>query len=179
MTNPPKATGRVISSSGKYLTFQLGEESYGLEIMKAQEIIGMMRVTKVPRMPDFVRGVINLRGRVIPVIDLRRKFGLEPKPDTDRTCIIVCQVARDGQQVTVGLIVDEVSEVLDIREDQIDPAPDFGGVVDTSFLLGIGKVGPRVIMLLDADKVFSAAEVAAVAHVRAPGEAQSGTDSAS
>ncbi|MBN1270076.1 MAG: purine-binding chemotaxis protein CheW [Kiritimatiellae bacterium] len=172
MTEQEKITQASKSKAGKYLTFQLGDESYGLEIMKAQEIIGMMHVTRVPRTPAFVRGVVNLRGKVIPVIDLRRKFGLEPKADTDRTCIIVSQIVREDHHVIMGLIVDEVSEVLDILAEQIDVSPDFGSAVDTSFLLGMGKVGARVIMLLDVDKVFSVDDVASVAQMRKQDEEQ-------
>ncbi len=147
-------------NGGKYLTFQLGGEVYGLEILKVQEIIGIMTVTRVPRTPEFVRGVINLRGQVIPVIDLRLKFGMESKEDTEKTCIIVVQIARAGQQVTMGIIVDEVSEVLDIGAEQIEDPPSFGTSVDTDFILGMGKVAQKVVMLLDADKVLSGGEIA-------------------
>lgn len=148
--------------SGMYLTFQLGGETYGLEILKVQEIIGMMNVTRVPRTPNFVRGVINLRGKVIPVVDLRLKFGLESKEDTNRTCIIVVQVARGNESVTMGILVDEVSEVLDINGEQIEPAPTFGDTVSTDFILGMGKVAQKVVMLLDVEKVLSSGEIAMV-----------------
>lgn len=153
------------SLAGKYLTFRLAEEEYGLEILKVQEIIGMMTVTKVPRTPDFVRGVINLRGKVIPVVDLRLKFDLEGKEDTEKTCIIVVQVANGDQQVTMGIIVDQVSEVLDIAGEQIEPAPEFGSTVESDFILGMGKIEQKVIMLLDADKVLSSDEVSLVDKV--------------
>lgn len=148
--------------AGKYLTFSLAEEEYGLEILKVQEIIGMMSVTRVPKMPEFIRGVINLRGKVIPVIDLRLKFGLEEKENTERTCVIVVQITRDDRQITTGVIVDEVSEVLDISEDQIEDAPSFGSDVNTEFILAMGKVGQKVVMFLDIDKVLSDREVALV-----------------
>ena len=154
----PALTGQA----GKYLTFQLGEEAYGLEILRVQEIIGMMSVTRVPGTPEFVRGVINLRGKVIPVVDLRLKFGLEKQPDTEKTCIIVAQVVRAEQDVTMGIIVDEVLEVLDIAGDQIEPPPSFGSAVDTDFILGMGKVGRKVVMLLDVDRVLSSGEFALV-----------------
>jgi purine-binding chemotaxis protein CheW len=141
--------------AGKYLTFRLGEEAYGIEILKAQEIIGMTKVTQVPRTPPFVRGVVNLRGKVVPVIDLPLKFGLESREDTDRTCIIVAQVGGQAQPVTLGVIVDEVSEVLDVSADQIEDAPSFGSDVDTDFILGMGKIGENVIMLIDVDKALS------------------------
>lgn len=149
--------------AGKYLTFKLGVEEFGLEILKVQEIIKMMDITRVPRTPDFVRGVINLRGKVIPVVDLRLKFSMEARETTEKTCVIVVQVAHASGSVTMGTIVDEVSEVLDIVGEQIEPAPEFGSTVDTAFILGMGKVGKRVVMLLDVDKVLSSGELAAVA----------------
>ncbi len=145
--------------SGKYLTFQMGKEVYGLQILKVQEIIGMMPITRVPKTPDFVRGVINLRGKVIPVIELRRKFGMEHREDTDRTCIVVVQVSGAMGTVTMGLLVDEVSEVLNVGQEQIEAPPSFGAGVDTEFILGMGKVGQKVLMLLDADKVLSSEEI--------------------
>lgn len=150
---------------GKYLTFELKGEIYGLEILKVQEIIGMMGVTRVPKTPAFIRGVINLRGKVIPVVDLRLKFGLETTPDTERTCIIVVQFVQCGSRMTMGIIVDEVSEVINIESGQIEDTPSFGANVDTNFILGIGKVGQKVVMLLDVDKVLSNGEAELVEHV--------------
>lgn len=147
------------SMAGKYLTFDLGEEVYGIGILKVQEIIGLMNVTKVPRTPECVRGVINLRGKVIPVMELRLKFGMESKEDTERTCIIVVQVEWEHHEITMGILVDEVSEVVDIKADQIEDTPSFGVAVDTDFILGMGKVRERVIMLLDSDKVLSGEEL--------------------
>lgn len=144
---------------GKYLTFGLGEEVYGLEILKVQEIIGLMRVTRVPGLPGVIRGVVNLRGKVIPVIDLRRKFGLDAKEDTERTCIIVVRVRREGQAVTVGVIVDDVREVLAITESQLEAVPRFSSDVETAFLLGMAKIAQRVVMLLDVDQILSSAEL--------------------
>ena len=155
-----------MAKAGKYLTFQMGKEIYGIEILKVQEIIGMMPVTRVPKTPDFVRGVINLRGKVIPVIELRRKFGMESREDTDRTCIVVVQVAGDAGMVTMGLLVDEVSEVLNVGQEQIEAPPSFGVGVDTEFILGMGKVGQKVLMLLDADKVLSSEELVLAAQSR-------------
>jgi purine-binding chemotaxis protein CheW len=160
------ATAVQVAKAGKYLTFQLGKEVYGIEILKVQEIIGMMPVTRVPKTPEFVRGVINLRGKVIPVIELRLKFGLERREDTDRTCIVVVQVAASGVTVTMGLLVDEVSEVLNVGQEQIEAAPSFGDGVDTDFILGMGKVGQKVVMLLDADKVLSGEELVLATQVR-------------
>lgn len=149
----------LAAHAGKYLTFRLDSEEYGLEILKVQEIIGIMPVTKVPRTPAFVRGVVNLRGKVIPVVDLRARFGLSKQDDTEKTCIIVLQVARGTEQITTSIIVDEVSEVLEVDAGQLEPTPEFGSTIDTSYILAMGKVEDRVIMLLDADKVLSSEDV--------------------
>ena len=158
-------TSVVTGIGGKYLTFKLSSEEYGLEILKVQEIIGIMNVTKVPRTPEYVRGVINLRGKVIPVMDLRLKFGLEAKGDSEKTCIIVVQLKTATADVTMGIIVDEVSEVKDISEEQIEPPPTFGTNFDTQFILGMGKIAEKVVTLLDIDKVLSGKEIAAVNRI--------------
>ncbi|NLG33923.1 MAG: purine-binding chemotaxis protein CheW [Lentisphaerae bacterium] len=149
--------------AGKYLTFKLDAEEFGLEILKVQEIIKMMEITRVPRTPPFVRGVINLRGKVIPVVDLRLKFDMDSRDTTDKTCVIVVTVKKAAGAVVMGIIVDEVSEVLDVAGSSIEPPPEFGGTVDTSFILGMGKIGERVVTLMDVDRVLSGEEVAAVA----------------
>lgn len=151
--------------AGKYLTFKLADEEYGLEILKVQEIIRMQTVTRVPRTPEYVRGVINLRGKVIPVIDLRNKFGMISQDDTDKTCIIVVQVNSTEHKVVMGVIIDEVREVLDIDAGSIEETPSFGASINTDFITGIGKVGDTVKMLLDIDKVLTDAEVAQVAGI--------------
>lgn len=145
--------------SGKYLTFDLASEEYGLEILKVQEIIGLLPVTRVPRTPEFIRGVMNLRGKVIPVIDLRLKFGMETVEDTRRTSIVVVQLNHEKSQIIMGLIVDDVSEVIDIAGECIDPPPQFGAQVNTDFIKGIGKINGKVVILLDVDKVMSGSEV--------------------
>ena len=146
------------SRSGKYLTFALADEEYGLEILKVREIISMSEITSVPKTPEFVKGVINLRGKVIPVIDLRLKFAMEEAPYTDETCIIVVDV--DGLEM--GIIVDHVSEVLDIAAGDIEDAPEFGANVDIDFILGMGKAEGRVTILLDISRVISAGDIAAM-----------------
>jgi purine-binding chemotaxis protein CheW len=161
-TETREALAGKLAKAGKYLTFNMGREVYGIEILKVQEIIGMMTVTRVPKTPEFVRGVVNLRGKVIPVIDLRLKFELDSREDTDRTCIIVVQVSLIGASVVMGLIVDEVSEVLNVLAEQIEASPTFGGKVETDFILGMGKVGQKVVMLLDVDKVLASNELVAV-----------------
>jgi len=150
---------------GKYLTFVLAEEEYGLEILKVREIIGMMDITTVPRTPGYVKGVINLRGKVIPVVDLRLKFGMAEAEHTDETCIIVVHV----EGIEMGIIVDRVSEVLDIRGEDIDDAPSFGSGVTTDFILGMGKADGRVTILLDISKVLKREEVAELPQI-APDE---------
>jgi purine-binding chemotaxis protein CheW len=145
----------IAAKAGKYLTFALDREIYGLVILKVQEIIQMQDITVVPNMPCYIRGVINLRGKVIPVVELRLKFGLETTEDTERTCIIVVQVRSRSGEVTMGIIVDEVSEVLDIAASSLEEAPSFGGTVDTEFIRGMGKIDKTVVMLLDIDKVLT------------------------
>ena len=145
--------------AGKYLTFRLAAEDYGLEILKVQEIIQMQAITRIPRTPEYVRGVINLRGKVIPVVDLRRKFGLDHIDDTERTCIIVVQIRANDHLMIMGVIIDEVREVLDIPAGSIEDAPAFGASIDTEFILGMGKIGATVKILLDIDKVLSVQEI--------------------
>ena len=162
-TNDSRSTGpsNMAWLAGKYLTFKLDAEEFGLQILKVQEIIKMMEITRVPRTPLFVRGVINLRGKVIPVVDLRLKFEMETRATTDKTCVIVLTVRRGAGPVVMGIIVDEVSEVLDVGGGSIEPPPEFGVAVDTSFILGMGKIGGRVVSLLDVDKVLTGEEIAA------------------
>jgi len=150
-------TARARAAGGKYLTFLLDREDYGVEILKVREIIGLMDITRVPQTPAFVEGVINLRGKVIPVIDLRAKFGLPRAEYNDQTCIIVVDVG-----LMMGIIVDTVNEVHDIPAGSIEPAPQFGAAVDTSFILGMGKVKDDVKILLDIDCVLTSAELVAV-----------------
>jgi purine-binding chemotaxis protein CheW len=150
-------TGAVLA--GKYLTFKVAEEEYGIQILKVQEIIPMQSITKVPKMPEFVRGVINLRGKVIPVIQLRSKFGLASAADNEKTCVIVVQIGNSGAQATLGVVIDEVKEVLDIKADSIEDTPSFGGNVNTDLLLGMSKIGTSVKILLDIDRVLTAEEI--------------------
>ena len=159
-----RATQVRTVQGGKFLTFLMANEKYGLEILKVREIIGMMDVTPVPTTPVFVRGVINLRGKIIPVIDLRVKFGMETKEDKERTCIIVVHLTRTVQEMTMGIIVDDVSDVLDITQDQIEPPPVFGANIRTDFILGMGKVDRKVVTMLDIDRVLTEQEIALVDH---------------
>ncbi len=167
MSEQIETTGKhdLNSLSGKYLTFKLSNETYGIEILKVQEIIGLMNITSIPRTPDFVRGVINLRGKVIPVIELRKKFNMETVEDTDHTCIIVVQVMGTGTPITMGILVDEVSEVVDITENQLEPPPSFGTNIDTAFILAMGKLKDTVVILLDIDKVLTANEMQGLSSI--------------
>ena len=150
------------SREGKYLTFALAQEEYGIGILKVKEIIGIMAITTVPRTPAYVKGVINLRGKVIPVVDLRLKFGMEVAGYTERTCIIVVEVSSGQQKILMGSIVDSVSEVLNIKAGEIESTPNFGSNLDTDYILGLAKTNNGVKILLDIDKVLSGGEFAAV-----------------
>jgi purine-binding chemotaxis protein CheW len=145
---------------GKYLTFYLAGEEYGVEILRVQEIISMMPVTRVPRTPPFIRGVINLRGKVIPIMDLREKFGMPPATEPEQVMIVV-QIDK----VQIGVVADKVSEVASIASADIDPAPDFGNDFKTEFLLGLGKSNDRLRLLLDIERVLTHDDVAAVAAI--------------
>lgn len=163
MPESVSTTAAASTKAGKYLTFSLAGEEYGLEILKVREIIGLMDITAVPRTPQFVRGVINLRGKVIPVIDLRAKFTMPTAEITDETCIIVVCVGS----VEMGILVDKVSEVLDVAASEIEDTPSFGVNINTDFILGMGKASSKVIILLDIDKVMTGAEIASVAGTAA------------
>jgi purine-binding chemotaxis protein CheW len=154
-----QAVAVIRKREGKYLTFSLGKEEYGLGILKVKEIIGLMPITTVPRTPAFVKGVINLRGKVIPVVDLRLKFEMEEVAYTERTCIIVVEIATSGGAIPMGIVVDSVSEVLNIKQGEIEDTPTFGSHLETSYILGMAKTGGGVKILLDIDKVLSSEEV--------------------
>lgn len=140
--------------AGKYLTFRLGDESYGVSVFKVREIIRLSEITVVPQMPEFVRGVINLRGKIIPVMDMRLKFGLKARATTDRTCIVVAQSATERGLLTVGLIVDAIEDVTLFAQENIQPTPDFGGSVDTQYLTGIAEVRGKICTLVDVDRAL-------------------------
>ena len=143
------------SLAGKYLTFILDNEEYGIALLKVKEIIGMMPITTVPPTPEYVKGVINLRGKVIPVMDLRLKFGMDAMDYTDRTCIIVVEIAGQAGTVMIGVVVDSVSEVLNIKADDIEDAPAFGASLNTDYIFGMAKMEGGVKILLDIDRVLS------------------------
>ncbi len=151
----PATEAQEDSRAGKYLTFMLDAEEYGIRIEKVQEILGLLGITRVPRTPHFVRGVVNLRGSIIPIVDLRRKFDMSVAEDTPQTCIIVVR----SHGVDVGIVVDSVSEVVSVSASHVEDAPHFGDAVNTDFLLGVGKTGGQVRLLLDIERVLSTDEV--------------------
>jgi purine-binding chemotaxis protein CheW len=164
MSTAPNVTESRTDHAGKYLTVVLESEAYGIAVLKVREIIRMQKITPVPQMPEFVKGVINLRGRVIPVIDLRVKFGL--KADfTERTCIVVVQVRLSAEStVQMGLIVDSVEEVVHVSNEEIEPTPEFGARVETAYLLGMAKVKGQVKTLLDIDRVVAPDAIQSIAR---------------
>lgn len=145
--------------AGKYLVFQLGREEFGIRVLKVREIMGIQDITAVPQTPAHVKGVINLRGKVIPVVDLRLKFGLPEIEYTQRTCIIVVQVQRDASSMLMGIVVDGVAEVLNLAAGDIENTPDFGQGVATPYLLGMAKIKGKVKILLEIDQVLSSQEL--------------------
>jgi purine-binding chemotaxis protein CheW len=163
MSDQSNAMNQEVSArgerEGRYLTFTLAKEEYGVDIMKVKEIIGMMKITAVPRTPAFIKGVINLRGKVIPVVDLRLKFGMESTDYTENTCTIVTEIEKGSGRILVGIVVDSVSEVLQVNREDIDETPTFGVDVDMNFILGMAKIGDNLKILLDIDRVLSAEDV--------------------
>jgi purine-binding chemotaxis protein CheW len=157
-----QAVKSLTDKEGKYLTFTLAEEEYGIGILKIKEIIGMMPITSVPRTPEFVKGVINLRGKVIPVIDLRLRFGMEELEYTERTCIIVVEIEGQTGIISIGIVVDAVSEVLNIKNEDIEDTPAFGARLDTQYILGMAKMEGGVKILLDIDQVLNTEELSSL-----------------
>ncbi len=154
-----QAVKAMADKEGKYLTFSLADEEYGISILKIKEIIGMMPITTVPQTPEFVKGVINLRGKVIPVIDLRLRFGMDSIDYTERTCIIVVEIGGSAGTVQIGIVVDAVSEVLNVRGEDVEETPTFGAKLNTDYILGMAKMEGGVKILLDIDKVLSSEEI--------------------
>ena len=144
---------------GKHLTFFLGKEDYGIPILQVREIIGMMEFTEVPKTPEFIKGVINLRGKIIPIMDLRSKFGMESIEYTERTCIIVVEINVNEIKKPMGIVVDMVSEVINIDESEIEELLDYGAKVDGDFLTGLGKVKDKVVILLNIEKIINTEEM--------------------
>ena len=155
----PASEGPV-TKEGKYLTFTLADEAYGIGILKIKEIIGMLPITPVPQTPDYVKGVINLRGKVIPVVGLRMMFGMEAVAYNERTCIIVVEIENQNETLLIGIIVDAVSEVLNIKANDIEDTPQFGAKLNTEYILGMAKSDKTVKILLDIDRILKADEMA-------------------
>ncbi len=172
MSNKPNAelsTG-MSALAGKYLTFALSEERYGVEILKVQEIIGVMHFTVIPKSPDYLKGVINLRGKVIPVVDLRLKFGMSSIPYNEKTCIIVVNAKLKNRQMLIGVVVDTVLEVMNFLGEHIQPAPEYGTGINSNFLLGMGHTHEgHIIILIDIEKAL--ADAADVIPEQLPEEA--------
>ena len=170
MTELAKTMNQAVKSmggkEGKYLTFSLAGEEYGISILKVKEIIGILSITPVPQTPGYVKGVINLRGKVIPVIDLRLKFEMESVDYTERTCIIVVEISTADRKIMMGIVVDSVSEVLNIKPGEIADTPTFGAKMDTAYILGMAKMGGGVKILLDIDRVLSNQEFEDVASTQ-------------
>ena len=145
--------------AGKYLTFALDKEEYAIEILKVNQIIRLQEITSIPCTPPFIRGVINLRGMIIPIIDLRKKFKMDDHTDTDRSCIVVIQLEQTNKRVNMGIVIDEVREVIEIPAGDIEATPELGTNIDTEFILGIAKTGKSVKMMLDINKVLTSSEI--------------------
>ncbi len=154
----------------QYLTYKLGDEVFAFDISKVREVLDLTTITKVPKMPDFMQGVINLRGSVVPVVDLKLKFGMNRTEKTVNTCIIITEVTVDGETMVLGTLADSVQEVMDIGSDHIEPAPTIGTQLHTEFIKGMGKQNDRFVIILDIDKVFSTGEITLVQD-RLPAEA--------
>ena len=154
-----------IAETVQYLTFKLEEEVFALDVAKVREILEITSITKIPQTPEFMRGVINLRGSVVPVIDMRLKFGMSATEQTVNTCIIVVEVTLEGETIVLGALADSVQEVVEMEPDQIEPAPHIGTRLNTNFIKGMGKHEGDFVMILDIDKVFSEEEMVAVQSV--------------
>ncbi len=167
-SNAVTATGLAAAGNdeNQYLTFKLHEEIYAFGILNVKEILEYGKITKVPMMPDFIQGVINLRGEVVPVVNLARRFGLKTSEITKRTCVVIIEIGADDTRHELGVMVDSVSEVLEIDADQIRPAPGFGAKIRNDFIRGMGKLSDDFVIILDQDKVLSVNELAAVQQVR-------------
>lgn len=160
----PASAAAVHGEQGQYLTFTLGKEVFAIGILSIKEILEYGQVTAVPMMPDFIRGVINLRGAVVPAVDLSVRFGGKPAEITKRTCIVIIEVASEDQRLEIGVVVDAVSAVLEIPDSEIEPAPAFGAKIRTDFIRGMGKVDGRFVIILEVDKVLSVDDLMTVSR---------------
>jgi len=165
------STAGIIETT-QYLTFKLEDEVFALDISKVREVLDFTTITKVPRTPEFMRGVINLRGSVVPVVDLRLKFGMSKTEKTVNTCIIITEVTVDGEKTILGTLADSVQEVMNLEHDQIEPAPKIGTKLSVEFIKGMGKQGEHFTIIIDIDKIFSAEEIALVQEGQADAAGQ-------
>ena len=162
----------TITKSNSYLSFNLGDEEFAVHVSKVLNILEMLKITEVPKAPDYMKGVINLRGTVLPVIDTRLKFGMTPTEYTNNTCIVVMEIEMDGEIIQAGALVDSVQAVLEIENSQIQPPPSIGSKYKSEFIYGMAKADEKFIMLLDMEKVFSTDEIILVKEKAAEGEAK-------
>jgi len=160
-----------MTETTQYLTYKLGDEVFALDISKVREVLDFTTATKIPRTPEFMRGVINLRGSVVPVMDLRLKFGMKATENTVNTCVIIVEITVDGETMVLGALADSVEEVIDLGQGQIEPAPRIGTNLNTDFIIGMGRQDERFIIILDIDKAFSVDELSRVQTTQAEGEA--------
>ena len=158
MMNTPALFGTELT---QYLTFEVAEEEYAIEITRVREILVYSSLTSVPRAPEFIAGVMNLRGSVVPVVDLRRKLGLPPTEITGTTCVVIVDIHSDGQTSHVGLLCDDVRQVMSLASDDVEPAPAFGTKIDLAFLRGMGDLGDHFALILDIDRLLTALELTA------------------
>ena len=149
----------------QYLTFNLDDEIYSIDVSKVREILELCQITVIPGTSEFMRGVINVRGGIVPIIDLRLKFGMPKTIDTENTCIIVLEIKIDNTITIVGALADSVQEVIDMRKDQIETVPKIGTKIDTEFIAGVGKRNDELVIILDIDKIFSEEEIASVKNI--------------
>ncbi|MBI5562694.1 MAG: chemotaxis protein CheW [Deltaproteobacteria bacterium] len=159
-------TVSTITQTTQYLTFKLEDEVFALDISKVREVLDFTTVTKVPRTPDFMRGVINLRGSVVPVVDMRLKFGMTKTEKTVNTCVIIVEISLDGERIVLGALADSVQEVIELEPAQIEPAPRIGTRLKTEFIKGMGRRDEHFIIILDIDRIFSSDELALVTDVK-------------
>lgn len=165
-SNLPAANPDIVSEEQQqYLTFMLGGEIFAIGILRIKEIIEYGQLTEVPRMPEFIRGVINLRGSVVPVIDLGARFGKQPSNISRRTCVVIIEIEHEGEQQVVGVMVDAVNEVLDIPPEQVEPAPNFGANIRADFIQGMGKVEGKFVIILNVNHVLSLDEMSTLAGI--------------
>jgi len=161
----------VSDTTNQFLTFTLGDEVFALDISSVREVLELTAITKVPRTPEYIRGVINLRGRAVPVVDMRLKFGMSVTEHTVDTCIIIVEVQFAGDEIILGALADSVKEVMDIEPKDVEPAPKMGTSVQTDFIRGIGRHGEGFIIILDINKIFNDAELAEIATSNTDGQA--------